>query len=353
MQAYALTQGNPDHAKMFDDIVVGDVTYDNAYEKMVADVNAAVAALDAKQAATNADDVAALKAVLVAQENPEGGYFDFVNYKLFTFRRWQSWFNHAWSIVNSQENVPEGQTAPAVRALDIKYAKHMVELLYPRMIERAAVKTALNAAIAEFGQETQAGKAPDTWADYADAKAFALEVQADATANQAKVNTARVELMKAYRNLKNEVLTPDTGSTTVVDSRQMFIYGLAPELFDLEGYASPVGSYTLDYELHDQLYVGTGAYVYVMDGEAQKALYTVVIYGDLNGDGEITADDQTIMNGLVDGTGDKTGFFAGGPFFTAADLNGDGKIDALDKGILDAHIAGTATIDQRGPGYAG
>lgn len=353
MQAYALTQGNPDHAKMFDDIVAGDVTYDNAYEKMVADVNAAVAALDAKQAATNADDVAALKAVLVAQENPEGGYFDFVNYKLFTFRRWQGWFNHAWSIVNSQENVPEGQTAPAVRALDIKYAKHMVELLYPRMIEKAAVKTALNAAIAEFGQETQAGKAPDTWADYADAKAFALEVQADATANQAKVNTARVELMKAYRNLKNEVLTPDTGSTTVVDSRQMFIYGLEELAEDLIGYASPVGTYTFDYDLHDQAFLGTGAYVYVMDGTSQKALYTVVIYGDLNGDGEITADDQTIMNGLVNGTGDTTGFFAGGPFFTAADLNGDGKIDALDKGILDAHIAGTATIDQRGPGYAG
>lgn len=353
MQAYALTQGNPDHAKMFDDIVVGDVTYDNAYEKMVADVNAAVAALDAKQAATNADDVAALKAVLVAQENPEGGYFDFVNYKLFTFRRWQSWFNHAWSIVNSQENVPEGQTAPAVRALDIKYAKHMVELLYPRMIEKAAVKTALNAAIAEFGQETQAGKAPDTWADYADAKAFALEVQADATANQAKVNTARVELMKAHRNLKNEVLTPVSGSTTIIDSRQMFIYGLEEFLDSLTSYATPVSGYTLTYDMHDQFALGTGAYIYVMDGEAQKALYTVVLYGDLNGDGEITADDQTIMNGLVDGTGDKTGFFAGGPFFTAADLNGDGKIDALDKGILDAHIAGTATIDQRGPGYAG
>ncbi len=350
MQAYALTQGNPDHAKMFDDIVVGDVTYDNAYEKMVADVNAAVAALDAKQAATNADDVAALKAVLVAQENPEGGYFDFVNYKLFTFRRWQSWFNHAWSIVNSQENVPEGQTAPAVRALDIKYAKHMVELLYPRMIERAAVKTALNAAIAEFGQETQAGKAPDTWADYADAKAFALEVQADATANQAKVNTARVELMKAYRNLKNEVLTPDTGSTTVVDSRQMFIYGLMEFAGDLTGLASPVGTYSITYDLHGQAFLGTGAYVYVMDGTSQKALYTVVLFGDLNGDGMITADDQTILNGLVDGTGDKTGFFAGGPFFTAADLNSDGKIDATDKAIMDAHLdpANPFTIDQTG-----
>ena len=351
MQAYALTQGNPDHAKMFDDIVVGDVTYDNAYEKMVADVNAAVAALDAKQAATNADDVAALKAVLVAQENPEGGYFDFVNYKLFTFRRWQSWFNHAWSIVNSQENVPEGQTAPAVRALDIKYAKHMVELLYPRMIERAAVKTALNAAIAEFGQETQAGKAPDTWADYADAKAFALEVQADATANQAKVNTARVELMKAYRNLKNEWIIPEDGTDTIIDSRQMFIYGLAEGVSDLvgDGFASTVSGVTLAYEMSGES-LGTGSYVKVYQtvGEvtSQAALYTVVLFGDLNGDGAIDAADRTIMAGLVDGTGDTTGFFAGGPFFTAADLNGDGTIDAADQAIL---VSGN--IDQRGPSY--
>lgn len=349
MQAYALTQGNPDHAKMFDDIVVGDVTYDNAYEKMVADVNAAVAALDAKQAATNADDVAALKAVLVAQENPEGGYFDFVNYKLFTFRRWQSWFNHAWSIVNSQENVPEGQTAPAVRALDIKYAKHMVELLYPRMIERAAVKTALNAAIAEFGQETQAGKAPDTWADYADAKAFALEVQADATANQAKVNTARVELMKAHRNLKNEWIIPTAEFNLIVDSRQMFIYGLEEGVADLVGdeLATTVAGTTLVYDMQGDS-LGTGSYIRVMTGtgenQTQVALYTAVLFGDLNGDG-VSGDsaDIAVMDDYIN-NGNTTRFFAGGPFFTAADLNGDGKIDSLDRAIL---VAGT--YDQQGP----
>lgn len=345
MQAYALTQGNPDHAKMFDDIVVGDVTYDNAYEKMVADVNAAVAALDAKQAATNADDVAALKAVLVAQENPEGGYFDFVNYKLFTFRRWQSWFNHAWSIVNSQENVPEGQTAPAVRALDIKYAKHMVELLYPRMIEKAAVKTALNAAIAEFGQETQAGKAPDTWADYADAKAFALEVQADATANQAKVNTARVELMKAYRNLKNEWIIPTADYNLIVDSRQMFIYGLEEGATDLvgEGFATTTAGTTLSYVMQGES-IGTGSYIKAMNGSAQVALYTAVLFGDLNGDGVVAdAADIAVMDAYLAGT-DTTKFFAGGPFFTAADLNGDGKIDAADRALLV-----TGNINQEGP----
>ena len=50
-----------------------------------------------------------------------------------------------------------------MRDLDIKYAKHMVELLYPRMITKAADKTALNAALTTYGNEAQAGKAPDTW----------------------------------------------------------------------------------------------------------------------------------------------------------------------------------------------
>lgn len=342
---YALTQGNPDHSKMFADPSNPDGSA-NAYKAAVDAINAAVTALDAKVKATNATAIADLENTLRAQEGAE--YFDFVNYELFTFRRWQSWFNSAWSIVNSQ-NVAAGQTAPAVRDLDIKYAKHMVELLYPRMIAKAADKTALNTAITAYGNETATGKAPDTWADYNAARTFATQVAADSAAVQAKVNTARVELMKAYRNLKEEVLTVDTGSTAVIDSRQMFIYGLEEFVSDLSGHVSPVGSYTITYDLHDQVFMGTGAYAYVMDTKGvQKALYTVVLFGDLNGDGEITDVDQAIMNGLVDGTGDTTGFFAGGPFFTAADLNSDGKIDATDKAIMDAHIAGTYTIDQTG-----
>lgn len=347
---YALTQGNPDHSKMFADPANPDGSA-NAYKAAVDAINAAVTALDAMAKPTNATAVAELKATLQAQEGTE--YFDFVNYELFTFRRWQGWFNHSWGIVKSQENVPEGETAPVVRDLDIKYAKHMVELLYPRMITKAADKTALNSAITAYGNEAQAGKAPDTWADYAAAKAFALEVQADATAIQAKVNTARVELMKAYRNLKTEWIVPDEFYTLIVDSRQMFIYGLEIGATDLveEGYAIVDDGVTLQY-VNDGDSIGTGSYIKVMvlkDTDLEQvALYTAVLFGDLNGDGAITAADQTIMNGLVDGTGDWTGFFSGGPFYAAADLNSDGQIDATDKAIMDAHIAGTYVIDQTG-----
>ena len=152
--------------------------------------------------------------------------------------------------------------------------------------------------------------------------------------------------MKAYRNLKDEVLTPDTGSTTIIDSRQMFIYGLSEFSSDLTLFASPVGSYTLNYDLHEQVFMGTGAYVYVMEGTSQKALYTVVLFGDLNGDGMIDESDDAIMANIISGTGDTSKFFVGGPFFTAADLNGDGKIDTADQTILTSRA-----IDQRGPSY--
>ena len=60
---------------------------DNAYKAAVDAINAAVTALDAKVKPTNAAAVADLKATLQAQEGTE--YFDFVNYELFTFRRWR------------------------------------------------------------------------------------------------------------------------------------------------------------------------------------------------------------------------------------------------------------------------
>lgn len=335
LQAYALANGNPDHAKMFD--AVG--AYGNAYDKMAADVNAAVAALDAKSNTTSADAVAALKAVLVEQESPAN--FDYVNYELYSFRRWQSWQQSAWSMVSNQESA----TPSFIRTSDLKYAQYMLELLYPRMIAKAANKTALNAAITAYGAETEPGKAPDTWADYAAAKADALAVQADTSAVQAKVNAARVNLMKAHRNLKDQWIVPTADSNLIVDSRQMFIYGLEEGVADLvaDEMATTVAGATLAYEMQGDA-LGTGSYIKVMSGGAQVALYTVVLFGDLNGDG-VSGDaaDIAVMDAYIAGTS-TIGFFAGGPFFTAADLNGDGVIDAADRAILAA-----GTYDQQGP----
>lgn len=350
---YALTQGNPDHSKMFADVNNPDGSA-NAYQAAVEAINAAVAALDAKVKPTDTAALADLKALVTAQESPTGEYFDYVDYELFTFRRWQSWQQNAWSMITSQENVPAGQTAPALRSLDIKYAQHMLELLYPRMIRVTADKTQLQAAVNACVLDSTRTYAPDTLSDYTAAKAFADEVLADSSAalRQSKVNDARVSLWKAFRNLKDQWIVPTADYTLIVDSRQMFIYGLDADSADLveEGQATTLGGATLTYDMQGDI-LGTGSYVYVMQGDVQKALYTIVYFGDLNGDGAIDADDQAIMNGLVNGTGSTVGFFAGGPLFTAADLNGDGVIDEADKAILDAHVAGTATIDQRGPAY--
>lgn len=332
LQAYELVNGNPDHAKMF--TAVG--AYGNIYEKMAADVNAAVEALDAKRTTTNAAAIAELKALLQAQGDPAEGFFDYVNYELFTFRRWQSWQQSAWSMVENQESA-----APSfIRASDISYAKYMLELLYPRMIEKAADKTALNAAIAEYGAEIEIAYEPEGWPAYATAKAFALDVQADAAANQAKVNAARVDLMKAHRNLDAKAwIIPNEDSGLVVDVSRMLIYGLFEGAADIiaDELATTVAGATLAYDMTGDT-LSTGSSVRVMYDGAEVALYTVILFGDVDGDGMITAEDRALMDGQVAGT----------PFFTAADLNSDGVVDATDMAIMDAHLAGDYTIDQTG-----
>ena len=163
------------------------------------------------------------------------------------------------------------------------------------------------------------------------------------------MNTARVELMKAYRNLKNEWIIPTAEFNLIVDSRQMFIYGLEEGVADLVGdeLATTVAGTTLVYDMQGDS-LGTGSYIRVMTGtgenQTQVALYTAVLFGDLNGDG-VSGDsaDIAVMDDYIN-NGNTTSFFAGGPFFTAADLNGDGKIDSLDRAIL---VAGT--YDQQGP----
>lgn len=89
--------------------------------------------------------------------------------------------------------------------------------------------------------------------------------------------------------------------------------------------------------------VGTGNKVVVYDaGGVMAASYEVVIYGDVNGDGQINALDMIKMNRHVLGISSLTG-----AYLTAADANGknDGA-NALDMIIMNRHILGLAAIDQ-------
>jgi len=123
------------------------------------------------------------------------------------------------------------------------------------------------------------------------------------------------------------------GSTTVIDRTNNFIYGLSEGLTSLDAYITTVGGATLQLVKSSGLVCGTGTLVKVMNGAVTVKTFTVVIFGDVNGDGNIDSIDAGVAvdveNYVV--TWDKV---ANAALYKAGDLNNDGNIDSIDAGIM-------------------
>ena len=141
-----------------------------------------------------------------------------------------------------------------------------------------------------------------------------------------------------------QVLTPVAGSGCVVDFANRYIYGLTPGTISLQGFAETTAGYEIVC-IPTALGFGTGTVVNVMLGGSIVESYTVVIFGDINGDGSIDSIDAGNMvdyenymvtwDPLIDAAKIK-----------AADLNGDGTIDSIDAGIAVDAENYMVTIDQ-------
>jgi len=75
------------------------------------------------------------------------------------------------------------------------------------------------------------------------------------------------------------------------------------------------------------------------------ATFTIVLYGDVNGDGIISAVDSDdcvlVQNWMIEWDEKEDA-----AFIKAADVNGDGRVDAIDADVITAHINWIITIDQ-------
>ncbi|HZK39085.1 MAG TPA: leucine-rich repeat protein, partial [Clostridia bacterium] len=129
-----------------------------------------------------------------------------------------------------------------------------------------------------------------------------------------------------------------SGSGCVVDTDNGIIYGLTPGLTKAEletEYIQLQAGYTLDYSTNA---IGTGTVVSVVkDAEkstraAVTASFTVVIFGDLNGDGNVDSTDAGMAidyeNYMVTWNAQNAP-----AYLKAGDLNGDGRVDSIDAGI--------------------
>ena len=167
-----------------------------------------------------------------------------------------------------------------------------------------------------------------------------------------------------YLSPKNDIVTIDRkGKTTEEydETCSWYIYGLEEFLtekilFDEyvevsgDGYAEvvPVDKNYLPY-------IGTGTVVNIYDNNSEEAgpveSFTIIIFGDLNGDTIIRAVDATIVDDEVFGNrfcgwSDPDNENYREYWLIAADINKDGMISSVDAVPIDRTVAGASRIDQ-------
>ena len=167
--------------------------------------------------------------------------------------------------------------------------------------------------------------------------------------NQAKVNAANAKLVEAMANFeKAAVEAPELGAvdgttgafgdTTDVDGVVTgYIYGVtagteADKYFALVDETAGTVEWTASTLSATGTVNGTGATATVKNADGKvTAVYTLVVFGDVNGDGEIKAADKASINlCIVNGSSaslSEIQAFAG-------DVNGDGEIKAADKATV-------------------
>ena len=129
------------------------------------------------------------------------------------------------------------------------------------------------------------------------------------------------------------------GSTTVINKELGLIYGLDIGLSDLEDYVDYSQSVTYEVSYG----IGTGSIVTTYRNDEVWETYTIVIFGDLNGDGVIDIYDSSILAAIVNGDLETE---EGDVILFAADLNGDTAVDIYDLAILNAVVNGETEISQ-------
>lgn len=115
---------------------------------------------------------------------------------------------------------------------------------------------------------------------------------------------------------------------------------------DLKNEGVQVHIYRDGAELSDGDKVGTGCVVQYVASEDPMLIYesvTVILYGDVNGDGAIDNADYALMK--QDSVSSSPAIDSG-VYQTAADLNNDGVVDCFDAAILNLQLAGVKDLDQ-------
>ncbi len=142
----------------------------------------------------------------------------------------------------------------------------------------------------------------------------------------------------AISNAISYVLYPEirkiSGSSTVIDRQDYLIYGLSEAITSFDGIIEPVGNATIEITPSVGLIFGTGSKVRVIfDGDIVKT-YEIVIFGDINGDGNIDTNDADMIVDIGNYVLPQWDPVTGAANNKAGDVFRDGVIDENDFDVM-------------------
>ena len=169
---------------------------------------------------------------------------------------------------------------------------------------------------------------------------------------QARVDAMAQSISRAMEQLAERLvphLTPVMGSGAVVDNENHLIYGISPGTEDVLSFLIAIDG-TLTFT-PAACGVGTGSTVTMVDlyGDAADT-FTLIIFGDVDGDGWYDGQDATIVNCIANGLLSREQ--VGEAKWMAADCNNDGEINASDVFLLEQAGLLLANVDQTKEDYA-
>ncbi len=198
----------------------------------------------------------------------------------------------------------------------------------------------LNHAMTEFESVNPDECEAESYAVYKAAYDEAAALADDAS--QAEINSALKNLVNSKGDIViSAYFKAAQDSTTVIDKENGFIYGLEEGIEDLEAFVSYDGG-VIEY-IPTALGYGTGTIVnFVVNGEI-KETYTIVIFGDVNGDGVVDTTDYAVLSFVVNG---EMEFAEGSAMLMAGDLFADGVIDTMDLIPHSSYTNGETNLSQ-------
>lgn len=169
------------------------------------------------------------------------------------------------------------------------------------------------------------------------------------TINSIPENVEGVVLTNATANVviksSGTTVVPKDDKETVIDNENKYIYGITPG-DNVEDYIQVNNGSFEVVENASGYSNGTGATVNVKNSSGTVVdTYTIIIFGDVNGDGVITGVDLMSVSQYVSGaTSALTGYS-----LVSADVNGDETITGVDLMSVSQYVSGTTSTISTNP----